>query len=349
MKKTKILVIGSAHLDVLATFNPDGQKDKVDVIGDRVKFGVGGTALNIAAWLLDMGHKPYVFTAINKLSFPGQVVVQAMKAGGMSRKYIIDDASLPDSAFVAHIDTAMDRSLHFGVSCMAVGESHLLMNRLKSVVRKFDWIVFDCNLSKSVISQLSEHCSENVRLIGAATSDTKVERLIATKDKGTRALCMNHREALALLPHLDINHEENSNISISEDALVSLQKGLNCKTLMVTQDNKGWYLVSKEGVVNHSPPLGIDPVTTVGAGDAACAGLLNALIHGRDIAEEVNRVTRQALWAIHATRFAENTSPEALRKYAKKRRILKVIEWVPAIMGLLASFLWVIEWIKGIN
>ena len=142
MKATRILVVGSAHLDVLASFDPAKQEDMVDVIGGKVEFGFGGTALNIAAWLKDMGHKPFLCTAINKLSFTGQAIHDAMTAGGLSSKHVIDDHSLPDSAFVAHVDATGNRNLHSAVSFMGVSESNRLIDRLRRVVSRCRWTSF---------------------------------------------------------------------------------------------------------------------------------------------------------------------------------------------------------------
>lgn len=68
MKRVKILVIGSAHIDVLAEFDDSDQKTEIDKIGNSVSFGFGGTALNIAAHLQELKHKPFVMTSLNKSS-----------------------------------------------------------------------------------------------------------------------------------------------------------------------------------------------------------------------------------------------------------------------------------------
>lgn len=197
MKRVKILVIGSAHIDVLAEFDDSDQKTEIDKIGNSVSFGFGGTALNIAAHLQELKHKPFVMTSLNKSSMAGKAIINAFRSGRLSRKYLIDESELPDSTFVG---TIRNKSLHFAVSYMSVGESLHIASKLEYALKKFNWVVFDCNLSKSVIQKIAEVCcNSKINLIGAATSERKADRLIATRLHGTTAICMNMSEADVLI------------------------------------------------------------------------------------------------------------------------------------------------------
>ena len=312
MKAAKILVVGSAHLDVLAKFSESGQESAVDKIGSSIDFGFGGSALNIAAWLQELGHKPYLLTAINKSSFTGQAVLNAMRAGGLSRKYVIDDPQLPDSAFVAEVS---ERSLHSAVSYMGVGESGRIIGRFRAIVSRFEWVVLDCNLSYDMIGEIADICARrSIALVCVATSDVKARRLIATQSHGSRAMCMNRREASSIM----------SEISIPADGWAELRIALNCSTLLVTAGNAGWHLATESEVTHYPPPVGVVPETTVGAGDATCAGLINAIVRGQPVPGEVNRVVARALRSRFSTGFSERTSPNALQQFVRKRRIRNI-------------------------
>lgn len=311
MKPVKIFVIGSAHLDILAEFDDSEQKTEIDKIGNSISFSFGGTALNIATHLQDLKHKPFVLTSLNKSSMAGQAILNAFRAGRLSRKYLIDEPELPDSTFVGAV---RNKSLNFAVSYMSVGESRHIVSKLERALHKFNWVVFDCNLSQGVIVKIAEICYDRkINLIGAATSETKAERLIATQPYGTTALCMNMSEAHVLMAASSINDEN----------IIELRNKLNTKILMVTEGEKGWYLIENEAT-HYDPPAGIVPVTTLGAGDAACAGLINALIRNHNIPDEVNGVAVRALRSRFPSKFAERTSTEAFRKFTRKRHIIEI-------------------------
>jgi len=338
MSPAKILVIGSAHLDILAEFDDAGQESAIDKIGSRVDIGFGGTALNIAAWLQDLEHKPYLLTAINKASFTGQAVLSALRAGKLSRKYIIDDDQLQDSVFVA---TIKNKSLHAATSYMGVSESACIINRLEAIIPRFRWVVFDCNLSEDVIGKIAAIClNRQIPAIGAATSDTKATRLIAARSYGTRALCMNRREASAIMKKLDLHGEE----------LSELRTALSTKTLLVTAGDKGWHLV-EDSAAHYPPPAGIVPETTIGSGDAACAGLVNALVRKEPIPDIVKNMATRALRSRFPSGFAERISADALRRSARNRRKRQVILGVLGIVAAAALGWFVaqsLEWLLRI-
>lgn len=329
MKPVKILVIGSAHLDILAEFDDSEQKTEIDKIGNSVSFGFGGTALNIAAHLQDLKHKPFVLTSLNKSSMAGQAILNAFRASRLHRKYLIDEPELPDSTFVGAIK---DKSLYFAVSYMSVGESRQIVSKLERALLKFNWVVFDCNLSQSVIVKIAGICCDHkINLIGAATSELKADRLLATQPYGTTALCMNMSEAHVLLDALNINDEN----------LVDLRNKLKTKILMVTQGEQGWYLIQDEAT-HYDPPAGIVPVTTLGAGDAACAGLINALIRSQPIPDEVNGAALRALRSRFPSGFAERTSTEALSKFTRKRHLIEIASIVITTTSIIVGIIGIV-------
>lgn len=314
MKPIEILVIGSVHLDIVAAFSHSGQEQAIDRIGNAVGFSIGGTSLNIAAWLKECGHKPYLLTALNKSSPTGQFVMSALRAGKLSRKHIVDDSNLSDSAFVAMVNE--EGQLQSAVSHMSVQESNRITECLEPIVSQFKWVVFDCNLSAGDIEQISGICRDReIQLIGAATSDSKADRLAATCINGTLAVCMNRNEADVLAKTFQLNVDG----SYDEE----LRKRLRAEQVIITEGAKGWRIVSNE-ITCFEPPRGTLPVNTIGAGDAVCAGLIEALVTGKPIDQSVERLTRLALSSRFPTTFARRTSPRALSGFIRKRRVARI-------------------------
>ena len=116
-----------------------------------------------------------------------------------------------------------------------------------------------------------------------------------------------------------------------------------------------WSLVDKGIVSSHPAPQDVDLETTVGAGDAACAGLVNALVRESSIVDEVDKAATKALQTSHATSFSKKTSSEALQKFMRKNRNRKYILLfvlglftIEVIRGVIGWFVeYVMEWLIG--
>lgn len=239
--------------------------------------------------------------------------MSALRAGGLSRRYVLDDKKLDVSAFVA---TMKNKRMHSAISCMRIEESNLLMSKFESVISRFRWVVFDCNLSRGMIERIAVICQQKrINLIGSATSDSKAIRLVSTLDYGTRALCMNEGEAKNLMRQFRIG-----NYGRFSDSLMELRSRVKSQALLVTLGSKGAYLATEE-LKSFGPPEGIVPSSTLGAGGAACAGFVDAIVRGSDVSERVNAVVKQALQSRYPSKFAERTSSKALRGLGRKRRV----------------------------
>ena len=323
----EILTIGSAHLDAVAEFDLVEQSAISDKIGSSVTLSFGGVALNVTAHLRDLGQDAYILTAFNRNTVAGRTLYSALRSGGIPRNYVLHDGNLPDSAYVGHMTGGRVES---AISVMSVGESRELDSHLESVIPKFGWVVFDCNLSRGMIGRIAKICrAHDVNLVGLATSDAKAPRLTEASVQGMRAASMNRVEAeqlIGLLPGASARSEV-----FDDAALSSLRSWLNTEYLMVTAGRDGWYLVDEASVTHHDRPEGIVPVNTLGAGDAAVAGLVDSLVQQSSIPEGVNRAVARALRSQYPTGFAETTSPEAWLQQRRRARILGAARYVTTV------------------
>ena len=105
--------------------------------------------------------------------------------------------------------------------------------------------------------------------------------------------------------------------------------------LLVTTGKDGWFLADASGVMRYASPEGIVAVNSLGAGDAAAAGLVDSLIRGRPVAEGVERAVARALRSIYPTRFAQRTSQEAWPEQRRRNKIVAIARYVALVLATL--------------
>ena len=120
-----------------------------------------------------------------------------------------------------------------------------------------------------------------------------------------------------------------------DEAFAGVRRWLGAAVLLVTAGEDGWYLVDATGVEHYSPPEGIVPVNSLGAGDAAAAGLVDALIRDESTAQGVERAITRALRSLYPTRFAQRTSPEAWPEHQRRNRAFAIARYVVLVLATL--------------
>ena len=273
----------------------------------------------------------YILTAFNRNTVSGRALHAALGSGGIPRKYVVHDGDLPESAYVGHMTTGRVES---AISVMSVGESRELSAKIRHVVPRFKWVIFDCNLSREMISHIAKMCKDMTSTSSASqTSDAKAPRLTEASEHGMRAACMNRAEAEQLI-RLFRGSGTNPG-AIDDAALARLRAQLNADYLMVTDGRDGWYLVDAGTVTHHDRPEGVVPVNSLGAGDAAAAGLVDSLVRGSSIPDGVSRAVTRSLRSQYPTQFAEGTSPEAWLKQRRRARFVQAGAYLAAVIATL--------------
>ena len=280
---TDILVIGSVHLDAIANFEDAGQETAVDKIGAEFRLGVGGTAYNIAQSLKTLGHEPYLFSALNRQTNSAPIIDRALDNKGLRADYLLDDPTLGESAFVALFRSG---ELFLASSHTNVDQSQIITDTLPLILPNFEWVIADCNLSQAQIEAIAADCQRHgANLIGAATSEAKAPRFLASAPHTSRAFTMNAREAHALQIASDVAFDDRE----------ALRQTVRTELLLVTQGAAGFDIITPAGATSHKPPQVLNPRHTNGAGDAATAALTHALVAGAPIPDTIHAFTADSL------------------------------------------------------
>lgn len=185
-----ILVIGSAHLDILG--RTTGDDSTIDKIG-QVSIEIGGTGCNIAANLAKMGVVPRLLTALNT-SIYAKIIADHLRKSGVDLR-VHSDPALPDSAFSAHIDS--DGEMTSAVSAISVEHVTFFDQEILAALANARACVVEANLSRATLAQVAHLCEqERVPLYAAAVSEEKSLRLLALAHSGALSgVFMNRTEA----------------------------------------------------------------------------------------------------------------------------------------------------------
>ena len=143
----KVVVFGSAHLDILA--EAVSGKGTIDRPGN-LRIHVGGTAYNLAVNLAAMGVKVTFCSAFNRSAI-SRMIVNELAQNGVELAVDYDDA-LPDSGFSAHVENGDAYSC---VSSMAV-EHHVFEEAfVREHIQGAAWVCLETNLSTRTLDQIT--------------------------------------------------------------------------------------------------------------------------------------------------------------------------------------------------
>jgi len=314
MDKFDILVIGSAHIDILADYNKETEND-INKEGN-ILIGVGGVAFNIAANLTYHGISARLYTVIKANSYSGTLIKSSMIKRGMSTEFVFEKpAGDSEIGFVAH---RMEGSLVAGVAATLVDQCPFQTHSLQSAIDRATLIAVDCNLSASQITQVRTVAAKlNKALFVCSVAENKVKRAIG-RSQGVyyKLFCLNRTEA-EKQPFSKWNIDAKSKHEISQ-----LCKYYHSENVIVTKGKDGYTVYTINGHRIDFPKPSAKVKSELGAGDALfSAALHNYLEHGEFswqlCQDTISVYVREALSSSRAT-------PDALpdnHKHKQKRSV----------------------------
>lgn len=248
----KAVVVGSAHLDVLATVTGDDLA--LDKIG-RVGIDVGGTGANIAVNLKACGAEVVMLTVMNDSPF-SRIVREFMESHGV--EMAVNTFAGPDAVFSAHV--GKDGDMISAISSMPVGDASFETDTVYSLLADADCLVLDCNVSAAELDRIVGIANGMlVPVFVAAVSEEKSLRINAIGGK-LDGIFMNRKEAAYYRAH----HLRGA--ASYEDMARELRA-----PLVVTLGPEGAVVADPEKSVSIPPPAVRGVANLLGAGDAFMA------------------------------------------------------------------------------
>jgi pseudouridine kinase len=268
-RKPLVLVIGSAHMDVLGDFAVT-EKRRVDKEGE-VYCSIGGSAFNIAVDVANEGGvEAALFTHVRRRSPVTDIIFARLREEGVSTRYVVRDANIQkDSGFIAQ---RAGGELVSAVSSMPVEDAIFDESVLASVIHRASIVVAECNLSGSQLALIARLCEASGKvLIVGGVSESKCQRIrLLEGGSSVTYFSLNAREAKALLG-------KPPDPESSKDA-VALCQLANAEQVIVTEGSEGWAVFSSDGTIRKfAAPKAVEVRSSSGAGDALIAGLAHYL------------------------------------------------------------------------
>ncbi len=267
---SSILVIGSVHLDILASYSP-ATDTAIDKPG-TVEFAVGGTAYNIAANLSAVRHPLSLYTHLKASSWTLPFLLDAIESLRLKDSCIKLDPLLPESAFVGHFMEENEGALvelQSAVCASGIESAELDLPWIQEVLQRSQLVVLDCNLStEHLVSIAGIARALHRRVLVSAVSERKAIRAVcAAKELPTpfSLVSMNMAEAQAL--GLGAS-------TPSANELLRMKELFGAESLVVTGGSNGYWVIDDEdNIMQHRTKISAETINTIGAGDAVLSAI----------------------------------------------------------------------------
>jgi pseudouridine kinase len=274
-----VVVIGGANMDLKCRI------DGATVIGSSnpgsLQVTAGGVARNIAESLARLGVPTELISAIGRDAFGDRLLAETT-AAGVGTRHVLRRAT-PTGTYTATLDRRGE--LVVGVAAMEVlaALTPRRVARSAAALRAAALIVADSNLSVATLDWLLGFAAEHGRPLAIeAVSVPKaatIGRLLAAR-RPLYALFCNQAEAAALVG-LALPRQQDLRagaLRLHERGVRHVGIGLGCRGMLASSLEDGCLL-------QRIVPAVAGPLRDVtGAGDAAVAGTIYGLLHGRTLA-----------------------------------------------------------------
>lgn len=260
VKSAPILVVGSAHLDIIA--RSTSRDDVLDRIGE-VDIEVGGTACNIAINLVQIGAPVRFFTAMNKSAY-SRVIADYLGEMGVET-HIDYRPELPTAAFSAHLDETGE--IVSAISATPIESVVFDLERYASLLNGAAAVVLDCNLSAAMLDAMVLKANAlGVPAYVMAVSEEKCLR-IAKVDGHLAGLFFNGLEFTFFC-------SQALGAEMSPSAVARMLNAM----LLISDGQSGSVLALPDGSqVGIQPPNIGGEGSRLGMGDAQAAGMIYGL------------------------------------------------------------------------
>ena len=274
-RESKVVLIGPSHLDIFVKGNFKWEVAYSEWAS--IQPVPGGSVRNIAENLARIGVDTTLLTITGEDVFGRFLFEQTSKA---SVHIIVTTDPLVRTPVYLALNSPSGQLL---LDMLDGQECHNLFSQLfgqthVDLLDKADFIVTSTDVRDDLFFFLAERSFEKgsslLLQVSAPSTASKARKWLSKAD----ILFLNEIEASFLVGE-EIHSIEKS-LQVARQLLT-----FGPKLVLITLGPRGACVATRDGVAEHIPIVNIDGeiVSTIGAGDAACAGLLYGLANGYDI------------------------------------------------------------------
>jgi len=256
-----VVVIGAAHLDILADYD-ESESGRLDKVG-QLSYSIGGTAYNIATNLSLHYVETSLVTVLKDDSLFSDLIEKRLNENGINTQFVERVELMPESGFIG---LRCDGELVDAVTASGLTDVRLNQDNLRNAIDEACVVVADCNLSKKQLAMVSQVTADlKTPLFLNGVSESKAERVQSAQAVDIFTLSRNEAIHLFGFDTLDCPIEQ---------VFIEMER-LHVQTLIVTNDTDG-HVVFEAGERQSFPAPDID---TVVSESGACDGLIAAVAH----------------------------------------------------------------------
>jgi sugar/nucleoside kinase (ribokinase family) len=267
MTNPKILLFGSAHVDILADYYSD-TKDDINKTG-TLQIGIGGVAYNITINLGINGYDSSLYTVLKSNSLSAKLIRESFEMRHISTKHLFYENCATESGYVAQ---SLLGKLETGVTSTIVDLVTFIEPNLERAILQTDVVVIDCNLSKYQISQVVSISQKHKKpIFVSSVSESKVVRALIPKDNEFFCFVTFFINGLeASQPGFPKWREADDSNSV-----LDICNFYNSENVIITNGIWGFSVFSSDGKRRNYPAVSIPKVVSeLGAGDALAAATI---------------------------------------------------------------------------
>lgn len=269
MRKT-VLVIGAAHLDILATRK--GQGPGIDIPGD-IDVDFGGCASNAAIALSEHGHD-VVFLTVLREGGISNLIVRNLEEHGI-RVVPVFRGDISQGGFCGIVENG---ELVSAVTSTPMEGHEFDRGQVRDLILGADALLLDGNLGKKSLSDISSLASQcRVPLSFLAVSEAKADRFLVLRNPSV--LFANRAEFLSIA-------RAKTGSDDIDGFVPSFVRETGC-ALVIGRGKEGVLCVTPQEEIAEIPPGPGPVVSTLGAGDALAGGVLGRMLSGMDFLSAV--------------------------------------------------------------
>jgi ribokinase len=277
---TGVIVVGSVHMDVVATADRLPGKGE-SVVGHRVSLSPGGKGGNQAAQAALNGAQTFLVGRVGRDVF-GDRLLTALASTGVDTTYVAIDAQ--EATGISPVFTGADGEY---ASIIVPGAGQQLevedVEAASEAFARSALLLLQCEIPIDI----SAHAARLARSLGcrvvfnASPAPAAATAIPEALWSAVDILLVNGTEAerLSEMPVADV--------PAAVGAGEALQRRFRIPTVIVTLGGRGAVALDERGT-RHRPPWSVPVVETIGAGDAFAGVLASELARGRHLDEALS-------------------------------------------------------------
>ncbi|WMX52578.1 PfkB family carbohydrate kinase [Mycoplasmopsis bovis] len=262
-----VVVVGSINYDLYARVN--NKISLRDSNPANIYSSLGGVAYNIAKNLALSGIDTTLISAVGN-DLEANWIKKQLENDSLN-SILIAKNDYKTAKYVALIDNNSDMNVAASDTKITESIDYNDLFAYKKLLDKSTYLCLDANLSSYLIVKLCKNFSDKF-IVAEAVSSQKILKFKPVL-KHISLLKGNKLEFQALL-----NTSETDLFILASKVLE-----LGIKSVVITDGENGCIYANNEGVVEFYRPTIVKALSTSGAGDAFCAGLIYGLINKMQI------------------------------------------------------------------